>query len=60
MNLTRPTTSPAGLRFLEYSREFVVTDDAEPGIAEALRAMMDNQISLVRDCFATPKPWSPG
>jgi hypothetical protein len=49
-----PVTNDPGRSFLEYSREFMVTDDAEPGIVEALMTMMDNQISVVRDYFATP------
>ncbi|WP_329044056.1 SRPBCC family protein [Amycolatopsis sp. NBC_01488] len=49
-----PVTNDPGRSFLEYSREFMVTDDAEPGIVEALMSMMDNQISVVRDYFATP------
>ena len=38
--------------FLEYSREFMVTDDAEPEIVGALITMMENQINAVRDYFA--------
>jgi hypothetical protein len=49
-----PVTNDPGRSFLEYSREFMVTDDAEPGIVEALMTMMDNQISVVRDYFAPP------
>jgi hypothetical protein len=51
-----PVTNEPGRSFLEYSREFMVTDDAAPEIVEALMSMMDNQISVVRDYFATPKP----
>ncbi|MDQ3789678.1 MAG: SRPBCC family protein [Actinomycetota bacterium] len=50
-----PVTNDPGRSFFEYSREFMVTDDAEPAIVEALTSMMDNQISAVRDYFATPK-----
>lgn len=50
-----PVTNDPGRSFFEYSREFMVTDDAEPAIVEALTTMMDNQISAVRDYFATPK-----
>ena len=50
-----PVTNDPNLSFIEYSREFMVTDDAEPAIVEALMTMMDQQISAVRDYFATPK-----
>ena len=50
-----PVTNDPGLCFMEYSREFMVTDDAEPEIVESLMAMMDHQISAVRDYFAKPK-----
>jgi hypothetical protein len=52
----RPVTNDPGHCFMEYSREFMVTDDAEPEIAEALMSMMENQISTVRDYFATRQP----
>ncbi|MFI7676569.1 SRPBCC family protein [Actinophytocola sp. NPDC049390] len=51
-----PVTNDPGRSFMEYSREFMVTDDAEPEIVESLMTMMDHQISAVRDYFATPKP----
>lgn len=50
-----PVTNDPGQSFIEYSREFAVTDDAEPEIVESLMAMMDHQISAVRDYFAKPK-----
>ena len=48
-------TNDPGRCFLEYSREFMVTDDAEPEIVGALITMMDNQINILRDYFASPK-----
>lgn len=51
-----PITNDPGRSFIEYSRGFMVTDDAEPEIVESLMTMMDNQISAVRDYFATPEP----
>lgn len=53
-----PVTNEPGRSFMEYSREFMVTDEAAPEIVESLMAMMDNQITVVRDYFATPKPIS--
>jgi hypothetical protein len=50
-----PVTNDPNLSFIEYSREFMVTDDAEPEIVESLMTMMDHQISAVRTYFATPK-----
>lgn len=50
-----PVTNDPGRSYLEYSREFMVTDDAAPEIVDALMSMMDNQINIVRDYFATPK-----
>ncbi|WP_410589828.1 SRPBCC family protein [Amycolatopsis sp. lyj-23] len=50
-----PVTNDPGRSFLEYRREFMVTDDAAPEIVEALMSMMDNQISVVRDYFAAPR-----
>ncbi|MEV6829582.1 SRPBCC family protein [Amycolatopsis sp. NPDC051102] len=47
-----PVTNDPGRSFLEYRREFMVTDDAAPEIVEALMTMMENQISVVRDYFA--------
>jgi hypothetical protein len=49
-----PVTNDPGRSYLEYSREFMVTDDAEPEVVEALMNMMDNQINILRDYFATP------
>ena len=50
-----PVTNDPGLSFIEYTREFMVTDDAEPEIVESLMTMMDHQIGALRDYFATPK-----
>ncbi|MEV7097689.1 SRPBCC family protein [Amycolatopsis sp. NPDC051045] len=50
-----PVTNEPGRSFFEYRREFMVTDDAAPEIVEGLMAMMENQISVVRDYFATPQ-----
>ena len=50
-----PVTNDPDISFIEYSREFMVTDDAEPEIVEALMAMMDQQIGAMRDYFARPK-----
>ncbi|GAB1514615.1 SRPBCC family protein [Actinophytocola sp. KF-1] len=49
-----PVTNDAGRSFLEFTREFKVTDDAEPAVVESLVSMMENQISVARDYFATP------
>jgi len=54
-----PVTNDPGHSFMEYSREFMVTDDAEPEIVESLMTMMEHQISAVRDYFATPKSGQP-
>jgi hypothetical protein len=51
-----PVTNDPAHSFMEYSRQFMVTEDAAPEIVESLMTMMDNQISTVRDYFATPKP----
>jgi hypothetical protein len=50
-----PVTDNPGRSYLEYSREFRITDDAVPEVADALIAMMANQINIVRDYFATQK-----
>jgi len=49
-----PVTNDPGRCFLEYRREFMVTDDAAPEIEQALMGMMESQISVVRDYFAAP------
>lgn len=51
-----PVTTEPGHSFLEYSREYMIGEDAAPEMVDGLIAMMDNQISVVRDYFATPKP----
>lgn len=50
-----PVTNEPGRSFLEYRREFMVTDDAAPEIVQGLMGMMENQISVVRDYFASPQ-----
>jgi hypothetical protein len=50
-----PVTNEPGRSFLEYRREFMVTDDAAPEIVQGLMGMMESQISVVRDYFAAPR-----
>jgi len=50
----RPVTVDPGRSFLEYSRTFSVTDDADPELVNALVSMMENQINILRDYFASP------
>jgi hypothetical protein len=47
------TTDP-GRSFFEFRREFMITEDADPAVVEALVTMMRNQINVLRDYFATP------
>lgn len=47
-----PVTDDPDRCYMEYSREFKITDDAVPEVVEALVAMMENQINIVRDYFA--------
>lgn len=49
-----PLTTDPDRCFFEYSREFMVADDAEPAVVEALLEMMENQINVLREYFANP------
>jgi hypothetical protein len=49
-----PVTNDPGRCFLEYVREYKLTDDAVPEVVEALVGMMDNQINVIHDYFAQP------
>lgn len=48
-----PVTNDPDRCVLDYSREFMVTDDAAPEMVNSLIAMMENQINIMRDYFAT-------
>jgi hypothetical protein len=50
-----PVTDDPSRCYMEYSREFKITDDAVPEVVDALMDMMANQINIVRNYFATPK-----
>ncbi|HET9139153.1 hypothetical protein [Actinophytocola sp.] len=50
-----PVSGDPGRSYLEYQREFKITDDAVPEVVDALMDMMANQINILRDYFATPK-----
>lgn len=49
-----PVTTDPGRSFMEWSREFKVTDDAAPDFVDTLLAMIENEIDAVRVHF-TPR-----
>src|SRR6266567_4929251 len=50
----QPVTDDPSRSYLEYSREFRIIDDAPAEIVDAVLGMMENQINVLRDYFATP------
>lgn len=50
-----PVTNDPGRSYVEWSREFKITDDATPEVIEGALGMMENQINSVRDFFAKPE-----
>ncbi|GAA3105156.1 SRPBCC family protein [Streptomyces echinatus] len=51
----RPITNDPHRSFFEWSRELTIAEDADPGVVEAIIAMMEKQTDAVRDHFALPK-----
>jgi len=49
-------TNDPGRCYLEWTRDFQITDDAEPEAVDAILSMMSGQINALRDYFATPDP----
>ncbi|MGP3980042.1 SRPBCC family protein [Streptomyces sp. KR80] len=51
----RPITNDPDRSYFEWSREFAITDDADPEVLDSVIAMMENQTNSVREHFAPPK-----
>lgn len=51
----RPITNDPDRSYFDWSREFAITDDADPEVVDSVLAMMENQTNSVRDHFAPPK-----
>lgn len=50
-----PVTSDPDRCIVEWTREFTVTDDAQPEVLDAVINMMENQINTLREYFAAPR-----